>query len=101
MYISLDGSWQGIQVLILLWHALQSVVAPIVGEVVVYLVYQGARQWLVIGESGQQSHPVVQLCAFVYCTLNKLIVYCYHFLVVVWDDLNETSHNVREESHAY
>ncbi len=87
-YISFDWARQGIEILVFLADTGKSVIVPVVREMVINLVNQTLWKRLVICESSQQSHPVVEFCTLVYCS---------HFLVIVGDDLNERTHNVWEE----
>ena len=73
-YVSLYRSRESIEILILLGNGGQSVVVPVVTEVVVNLVDQRFRQRLVICEASEESHPVMQLCALVNCTHLFVIV---------------------------
>jgi hypothetical protein len=59
--------------------------------VVVYLIYQILWQWLVISETRKQSHPIMKLSAAIYLT---------HPLIIIGNNINERSHDVRKEDDA-
>jgi len=85
--MSLYLPWTLVEILIVFVHAEEAVLRPVVGEVVVNL----ANELLVKGsvrESGEQGHPVVELGAFILVT---------HPLVVVLDDFDERTHDLRKE----
>ena len=55
------------------------------------LVVQGSGQWFFVRESREQSEPVPKPLCLVLKT---------HFLLLVVDDLNDRTHNVREKDNA-
>ena len=85
--VPLNLSWTLVQVLILFVHSKEAVLRPVVGEVIVDL----ANEFLVerpVGESCEQGHPVVEFGA---------LVLVAHSLVVILDDFDERTHDLRKE----
>ena len=83
---------QCIDELIVFLDLSQTILGPVVLEVLVDLPVQAIRQWFVLSEPRQQSHPIVQLERFLFCA--KI------WFVECWDDLDKARHDEREEAHA-
>ena len=77
---ALDRSWQCVQELIFLGDSVETVVCPVVSIMVVDLINQSLRQWLVVSEPRQECHPIMQLRAPIDSS---------HSLVIIRDDFNE------------
>ena len=87
---TLNLAGQGIDELIVFLDLAESVVCPEILEVLINLAVKRVRQRLVT-EARQQSHPVVQV---------KGLLLVAQVLVESRDDLDEATHDVREEGHA-
>lgn len=86
-----DAPWQRIYELIVFLHLAEAVVGPEVLEMLVYLSVETVGQRLVLSESGQEGHPVVQL---------ESLLFDAQVLVERADDFYEGTHDKREEGHA-
>jgi hypothetical protein len=75
-----------VHVLVVNLHLIQSILAPVVREMTVNLVDEHGREWFT-RESGKKEGPIVEIGA---------VTVIAHSLVVVLNNLNERTHDLRE-----
>ena len=78
-----------VQELIVFFHRFKSIVSPVITEMLIDLVDQLFRERLVC-KPCQQCHPVIKFRSFVFRA---------HSSVIVLNNLDEVSHNLREENN--
>lgn len=69
----------------------KAVIGPEVVKVLRDLVVQGPRQRLLVGEAREKSKPVSKALGFIFKA---------HLLLLIVDDLDNRTHNVREKDNA-
>lgn len=87
---TLNLAWQRIDKLVVLLHLAQSILSPVLLEMLINLAVKRVWQRLV-SESCQQGHPVVQVEGLLF--IAKVLVESRY-------DLDERTHDVGEEGHA-
>lgn len=78
---SLDAARQSINKFVILLHLINTIVSPVVLEVLVDLPVQTVRQWFILPEPSQQRHPIMKL---------KCLLLDTHIAIESRNDLDET-----------
>jgi hypothetical protein len=87
---TLNAAREDINQLFVFLKLAQSVVGPVILEMLVDLPVERVGQGLVLSKASEKSHPVVQL---------ESLLFDSQVLLKSWNDFNETSHYEKEETN--